>query len=38
VLQNKWQVDASWTTFNGAGHHNLVRDRDFFALSASLSF
>jgi len=38
VLQNKWQIDATYTTFNGAGHHNLVRDRDFIALSASLSF
>ncbi|MGD8978328.1 MAG: DUF1302 family protein, partial [Gammaproteobacteria bacterium] len=38
VLQNKWQIDMAWTTFNGAGHHNLVRDRDFIALSASLSF
>ena len=38
VLQNKWQIDATYTTFNGAGHHNLRRDRDFIALSASLSF
>ena len=38
TLQNKWTMDLSWTSFNGAGHHNLVRDRDFLAFSLSLAF
>jgi hypothetical protein len=38
VLQNKWQLDLGYTKFQGAGQHNLIRDRDFIAFSASLSF
>jgi hypothetical protein len=38
VLQNKWTMDLAWTSFNGGGHHNLVRDRDFLAFSLSLAF
>lgn len=38
LYQNKWQLDVSWTSYNGAGHHNLVTDRDFLAFSAQLSF
>jgi hypothetical protein len=37
-LQNKWTMDLAWTSFNGGGHHNLVRDRDFLAFSLSLAF
>jgi hypothetical protein len=38
VLQNKWQLDMNYTKFQGAGQHNLIRDRDFISFSASLSF
>ncbi len=29
--QNKWQADLSYTSFQGAGRHNLLNDRDFVA-------
>ena len=37
-LQNTWQVDVSYTSFNGAGQANLIRDRDFIAATLSVSF
>jgi hypothetical protein len=37
-LQNKWQVDVAYTSFNGAGQQNLIRDRDFIAATLSISF
>jgi hypothetical protein len=33
-----WGFKASYANFFGAGHQNLMRDRDFFAMSASYSF
>ena len=33
-----WELDLAYSSFNGAGHQNLIRDRDFVALSASVSF
>lgn len=36
--QNEWQADLSYTSFQGAGRHNLLNDRDFVALSISYSF
>jgi hypothetical protein len=38
VLQNKYQVDLTYTNFSGADKQNLIRDRDFIAFSASVSF
>jgi hypothetical protein len=34
----KWQLDISWTTFGGAGRHNLINDRDFVAANIKYSF
>jgi hypothetical protein len=38
TYQNEWDVDFSYTNFFGAGRHNLLNDRDFFAFSISYSF
>lgn len=38
LYQNQWEWDLSYTEFSGADHHNLIRDRDFVALSVSFSF
>jgi hypothetical protein len=38
VLRNKYQMDISFTKFDGAGKQNLLRDRDFIAFSANISF
>jgi len=35
---NEWVADFSYTNFFGAGRHNLLNDRDFFAVSFSYSF
>ena len=37
-LQSKWELDASWTQFGGAGRFNLLNDRDFVAASIKYSF
>jgi hypothetical protein len=37
-LQAKWEIDASWTTFGGAGRFNDINDRDFVAASVKVSF
>jgi hypothetical protein len=37
-LQNKFQLDLSYTEFYGAGRYNLLNDRDFIAFSAQYSF
>ena len=36
--QNEWTADFSYTSFSGAGSHNLLNDRDFFAFSLAYSF
>jgi hypothetical protein len=38
VLRNKYQLDLSYTNYSGADQQNLIRDRDFIAFSASVSF
>jgi hypothetical protein len=37
-LQNKWQIDLSYTQFSSAGKQNLIRDRDFIGATLSVSF
>jgi hypothetical protein len=37
-LQAKWEIDASWTKFGGAGRFNDINDRDFVAASVKYSF
>lgn len=36
--QNKWQVDLSYTQFNGANRYNLINDRDFVGAFVKYSF
>ena len=38
TYQNTWVIDASYTQFYGAGHYNLINDRDFISLSVKTSF
>ncbi|MCZ6716080.1 MAG: DUF1302 domain-containing protein [Gammaproteobacteria bacterium] len=38
TYQNTWVVDLSYTEFLGAGHYNLINDRDFIAFSVKTSF
>ncbi len=38
VYQNNWSVDVSYSSFFGAGRHNLLNDRDFLALSVTYAF
>ncbi len=33
-----WEADFAWTGFFGAGRHNLINDRDFWAASLKYSF
>ncbi|MDA2923209.1 DUF1302 domain-containing protein [Acidobacteria bacterium AH-259-L09] len=35
---NTWEVDINFTTFFGAGRHNLINDRDFLGLSVKYLF
>jgi hypothetical protein len=37
-LQAKWEVDASWTKFGGAGRFNDINDRDYVAATLKYSF
>jgi hypothetical protein len=37
-LMAKWEVDASWTKFGGAGRFNDINDRDFVAATVKFSF
>ncbi len=36
--QNTWKGNLSYTSFFGAGRHNLINDRDFIAADISYSF
>jgi len=36
--QNTWAADFSYTSFQGAGRHNLLNDRDFAAFNVNYSF
>jgi len=36
--QNTWAADLSYTSFQGAGRHNLLNDRDFAAFNVNYSF
>ncbi len=38
AFQNAWQIDLSYTKFNGAGRYNLINDRDFVAAVIKYSF
>ncbi|MBL4659161.1 MAG: DUF1302 domain-containing protein [Alcanivoracaceae bacterium] len=38
VYLEKWGADISYTSFFGAGIHNLIRDRDFVSLNIKYSF
>jgi hypothetical protein len=35
---NQWAADLSYTEFRGAGHLNLIHDRDFVSLTVKYSF
>jgi hypothetical protein len=37
-LQARWEVDAAWTKFGGAGRFNDINDRDFVAASVKFAF
>lgn len=37
-LQQRWELDAAYTVFGGAGRFNEITDRDFFAASIKFSF
>jgi hypothetical protein len=37
-LQAKWEIDASWTKFGGAGRFNDLNDRDYVATTIKYSF
>jgi hypothetical protein len=37
-LENRWQLDVSYTQYGGAGHYNLLTDRDFVAATIKFSF
>ena len=37
-LENRWELDVSYTQFGGAGHYNLLTDRDFVAATVKFSF
>jgi hypothetical protein len=37
-LQQRWELDASYTVFGGAGRFNDLNDRDFLAASLKFSF
>ncbi len=38
TYQNTWVIDLSYTEFKGAGHYNLINDRDFISFSVKTSF
>ena len=38
VYRISWELDLSYTSFSGAGHYNLLNDRDFLATTAKYSF
>ena len=38
VYLNTWSVDISYSSFFGAGRHNLLNDRDFLAWSVAFAF
>jgi uncharacterized protein DUF1302 len=37
-LENRWQLDVSYTQYGGAGHYNLLGDRNFIAATMKFSF
>jgi hypothetical protein len=37
-LQNRWELDVSYTSFGGAGRYNELMDRDFVAATVKYSF
>jgi hypothetical protein len=37
-LENRWELDVSYTQYGGAGHYNLLNDRDFVAATIKFSF
>jgi hypothetical protein len=37
-LQQRWELDLSYTLYGGAGHLNELNDRDFVAATVKLSF
>jgi hypothetical protein len=37
-LQNRWDLDLSYSQFGGAGHYNELRDRSFGAATLKFSF
>ncbi len=37
-LQNKWELDVSYTQFDGAGRYYTTNDRDFIGFTAKFSF
>ena len=38
AYQNAWQVDLSYTRYQGAGRYNLINDRDFLGGFIKFSF
>jgi len=38
TYKNQWSADIGYTSFMGAGDHNLVNDRDFVAFNLKYSF
>ncbi len=38
VYQNTWELDLSYTTFDGADRYNLINDRDFLGGNIKYSF
>jgi hypothetical protein len=37
-LENRWELDFSYTQYSGAGHYNLLNDRNFVAATVKCSF
>jgi hypothetical protein len=37
-VRQRWQLDVSYTHYDGAGQYNLLSDRDFIAASVKFSF
>jgi hypothetical protein len=37
-VRQRWELDASYTHYGGAGQYNLLGDRDFIAASVKVSF
>jgi len=38
TYKNQWAADVGYTSFGGAGRHNLLRDRDFISANIKYSF